>query len=54
MPIPILVYNADGTRNQAGPIIEMAELILAIGDHQERIQLAVTNLENIDLFIGYE
>ena len=54
MPIPIPVYNADGTRNQAGPITEMAELILAIGDHQERIQLAVTNLGNTDLFIGYE
>ena len=33
MPIPIPVYNANGTRNQAGLIIEMAELILAIGDH---------------------
>ena len=54
MPIPIPVYNADGTRNQAGPITEMAELILAIGDHQERIQLAITNLGNTDLFIGYE
>ena len=37
MPIPIPVYNADGTRNQAGPITEMAELVLAIGEHQERI-----------------
>ena len=54
MPIPIPVYNADGTRNQAGPIPEMAELILAIGDYQECIQLAVTNLGNTDLFIGYE
>ena len=54
MPIPIPVYNADGTRNQAGPITEMAELVLAIGEHQERIQLAVTNLGSTDLFIGYE
>ena len=54
MPIPIPVYNADGTRNQAGPITEMAELILAIGEHQERIQLAVTNLGSTDLFISYK
>ena len=54
MPIPIPVYNANGTRNQTGPIIEMAELVLAIGEHQECIQLAVTNLGSTDLFISYE
>ena len=54
MPIPIPVYNADRTQNQAGPIIEIAELVLAIGDYQKHIQLAVTNLGNTDLFISYE
>ena len=37
MLILILVYNTDRTRNQAGPIIEMAELVLAIGEHQKCI-----------------
>ena len=33
IPILIPMYNTDGTWNQAGPIIEMAELILAIEEH---------------------
>ena len=33
MLILIPMYNADRTWNQAGPIIKMAELILAIGEH---------------------
>ncbi len=38
---PIPVYNADGTRNQGGSITQYAEIQLIIGDHAERIDLAV-------------
>ena len=33
MLIPISVYNTNRTQNQTRPIIEIAELILAIGKH---------------------
>lgn len=39
---PIPVYNADGSPNQGGSITKYAEIRLTIGDHAERIDLAVT------------
>lgn len=53
-PRPIPVYNADGTRNKAGPITEFVELVLKIQDHREIIELSVTNLGRSDLFIGHD
>ncbi len=50
MPIP--VYNADGTRNQGGSITQYAEIRLIIGDHVERIDLAVTELGDRQIFLG--
>ncbi len=41
---PIPVYNADGTKNQGGSITKYAEILLKIGDHSERIDLAMTDL----------
>ncbi len=52
--IPIPVYNADGTRNQGGDITEFVELSLTIGDHRERIDLAVTNLGKKDIYLGHD
>ena len=51
---PIPIYNADGTRNEAGSIREYVEIRMVIQDHVERIQLAVTNTRNSDLFMGLE
>ncbi|SJL16886.1 uncharacterized protein ARMOST_20416 [Armillaria ostoyae] len=52
--VPIVVYNADGTRNQAGDITEYVEMRLTIGDHIERIDLAVTDLGPKDLYLGHD
>ncbi len=54
MLIPIPVYNADGTRNQGGDITEFVELSMMIGEHRERIDLAVTNLGKKDIYLGHD
>jgi hypothetical protein len=54
LPIPIPVYNADGQPNSNGPIIEMAILFLKCGNHTERIELGVTNLRVVDLYLGHD
>ena len=53
MPLAIPVYNVDGTLNKNGSIKEFAMLQLAINDHYKYIDLAVTELEDTDLFLGY-
>ncbi len=52
--IPIPVYNADGTRNQGGDIMEFVELSLTIGEHHKRIDLAVMNLGKKDIYLGHD
>ena len=54
LPIPIPVYNADGSFNQDGAITEVVDLRLTIQDHSEKITLAVSNLGRSDVFIGHE
>ena len=51
MPLTIPVYNVDGTLNKNRSIKEFAMLQLAINDHYKYIDLAVTELENMDLFL---
>ncbi len=51
--IPIPVYNADGTRNQGGDIMEFMELSMMIGECRERIDLAVMNLGKKDIYLGH-
>ena len=50
---PITCYNTDRTTNKNGSVMEVARMNMIIGDHQELIQLSVTNLGNHDLFLGY-
>ena len=54
MLLTILVYNTDSTLNKNGSIKEFATLQLAINDHYECINLAITELEDTDLFLGYD
>jgi hypothetical protein len=49
----ILVYNVDGTANNAGTITDIADIILCYENHSERTQLAVTRLEKQSLILGY-
>ncbi|SJL16884.1 uncharacterized protein ARMOST_20414 [Armillaria ostoyae] len=52
--VPIVVYNADGTHNQAGDITEYVEMRMTIGNHIERIDFAVTDLGPKDLYLGHD
>ncbi|SJL16483.1 uncharacterized protein ARMOST_20009 [Armillaria ostoyae] len=51
--VPIAVYNADGTRNQARDITKFVEFRMTIGNHSERIDFAVTDLGSKDLYLGH-
>lgn len=54
LPVPIPVYNADGSHNAGGPITECVELRVKIQDHVEKLSFAVTNLGKTPIFLGYE
>jgi len=54
LPFPITYYNADRLTNKDGSVTEVVKMNMTIGDHQELIQLSVTNLGNHDLFLGYD
>ncbi len=51
---PIPVYNADGTKNSGGSITKYAEIHLTIRDHSKRIDLAITELSNKQIFLGHD
>jgi hypothetical protein len=51
---PIPVYNADGTSNSNGPITECVHMRMRIGNHEERIELAISHLKGHDVFLGFE
>ncbi len=50
----IPVYNADGTRNSGGAIMKYAEIRLIIRDHAEWIDLAITELGDIQIFLSHD
>jgi hypothetical protein len=52
--LPIPVYNADGSANSNGSITEFVDIAMTIGDHEEKIALAVAKLGTASLFIGHE
>jgi hypothetical protein len=50
---PIPVYNVNSTANDAGMIMDIADIILRYKNHSERTQLAVTRLGKQSLILGY-
>jgi hypothetical protein len=50
---PISVYNVDGTANEAGMIVEIADMILHYDGHSERTQFAVTHLGKQSMILGH-
>lgn len=52
--LPIPVYNADGSRNQDGSITGFVTIRLKIGDHAEVMDLAVTQVDSADIFLGHD
>ena len=53
MLLVIPVYNTDSTFNKNKSIKKFATLQLAINNHYECIDFTITELENTDLFLGY-
>ena len=54
LPIKIPIYNANGTLNNNGSVEGFTEVRMTIGDHSERIELAITNLDSSDIFLGLD
>ena len=53
IPIPIPVYNANGTMNKGGSISKFTMVELIINDHSERLPLAITMLSTHAVFLGF-
>ncbi len=54
LPVKLPVYNADGTLNKGGAIEGFVKVQMKIGDHAEKIELAVTNLSKTSIFLGLD
>jgi hypothetical protein len=50
---PIPIYNVDGTANDAGMIMDIADIILHYENHSKRTQLAITHLGKQSPILGY-
>ena len=45
------VFNADGTKN--GEVTKVAPLEIKINEHKETLEVAVTDLDRMDMFLGH-
>jgi len=50
----ILVFNVDGSPNEAGQISKVVDIVLCYKTHSERILLAVSGLGKQSLILGYD
>src|SRR5882757_3860861 len=48
------VYNANGSQNAAGPICSFVRIRMTIDDHEELIDLYISNIQKHDVYLGYE
>jgi len=49
----ILVFNVDGSPNEAGQISEVVDVVLCYKTHSERMLLAISGLGKQNLILGY-
>jgi len=49
----ILVYNMDGSPNEAGQISEVVDIVLCYKTHSERMLLTVSSLGRKNIILGY-
>ena len=54
LPRPLSEYNADGLINSGGPISKYIEVFMKVGCHQEKFQLAVSNIGKSEIFIDHD
>jgi len=50
----ILVFNVDGSPNEAGQISEVVDVVLRYKTHSERMLLAVSGLGKQSLILSYD
>jgi len=50
---PILVYNMDGSPNEAGQISEVVDIVLYYKTHSERMLLTVSSLGRQNMILSY-
>jgi len=50
----ILVFNVDGSPNEAGQISEVVDVVLQYKTHSKRMLLAVSGLGKQSLILGYD
>jgi len=50
---PILVYNMDGSPNEASQISEVVDIVLCYKNHSKRTLLAVSSLGRQSMILGY-
>ena len=53
IPIPIPIYNANGSMNKGGSISKFTMVELIINNHSERLPLAITMLSTHAVFLGF-
>src|SRR3979490_3149819 len=53
LPRAILVYNIDGTPNEAGSIKEEVDLICTYGNHTECATFSITSLGHLAIILGH-
>lgn len=54
LPMPICVYNANGSSNSNGLISKFVTIELNIGEHSECLALAVTKLSMHSVFLSFD
>ena len=54
IPIPIPIYNADGTMNKGGSISKFTMVELIINNHSEWLPLAITSLSTHAVSLGFD
>ena len=54
IPIPIPIYNADGTMNKGGSISKFTMVELLINNHSERLPLTITSLSTHAVLLGFD
>jgi len=50
----ILVFNVNGSPNEAGQISEVVDIVLRYKTHSKRMLLAVSRLGKQSLILGYD
>ena len=54
IPIPIPIYNADGTMNKGGSISKFTMVELLINNHSKWLPLAITSLSTHAVLLGFD